>query len=192
VARPKEFCREEALDKAMRLFWRKGYEATSMRDLTEAMGIKRQSLYDTYGGKHALFLAALDHFEEAQVLLVQDLLVRPGSAREALGDFFEIIIEDVAGQRRDGCFMVNSTIEMAVPDKEVARRVVASKERMEMILQQLVRRGQAQGEFSERQDPLLQARMIFNSILGLRVMAKVTDDPEVMRGITEGLLASLA
>ena len=64
MARTKEFDRDAALDRAMHVFWKKGYEATSLPDLLQAMGIARQSLYDTFGEKHALFMAALERYTQ--------------------------------------------------------------------------------------------------------------------------------
>ncbi len=66
MARHKEFDQDEALQKAMEAFWARGYEATSMQDLVEHMGINRQSLYDTFGDKHSLFLKALDRYHEVE------------------------------------------------------------------------------------------------------------------------------
>jgi TetR/AcrR family transcriptional repressor of nem operon len=86
VPRTKEFRPEEALDAAMHLFWLKGYGATSMRDLLDGMGIGRGSFYDTFGDKHALFLAALDRFEEARTSWVDEAL--EGSGMDGIEEVF--------------------------------------------------------------------------------------------------------
>jgi TetR/AcrR family transcriptional regulator, transcriptional repressor for nem operon len=73
MARHKEFDRDEALRKAMEVFWSRGYEAASIEDLVKHMGINRQSLYDTFGHKHALYLKALDRYREVEGRRMFDL-----------------------------------------------------------------------------------------------------------------------
>src|ERR1043166_7581204 len=93
MARHKEFDRDEALHKAMEVFWARGYEAASVQDLVEHMGINRQSLYDTFGDKHALYLQALDRYQEVELRKLFELLARPGSVRKALRQLFTGVIE---------------------------------------------------------------------------------------------------
>jgi TetR/AcrR family transcriptional repressor of nem operon len=93
MARPKEFDKDEALQKAMNVFWCRGFEATSMQDVVDAMGIKRQSLYDTFGGKHQLYLAALDRYRAEQDAKLLALLGTPGPVKEKLRKLFYEVIE---------------------------------------------------------------------------------------------------
>src|SRR4030088_150825 len=93
MARQKEFDREEALQKAMEVFWSRGYEATSIQDLVKHMGINRQSLYDTFGDKHALYLKTLDRYREIEGRKVFELLERPGSVKKTLRQLFEGVVE---------------------------------------------------------------------------------------------------
>src|SRR5438045_9407687 len=84
MARQKEFNRDEVLHKAMEVFWTRGYEGASIQDLVKHMGINRQSIYDTLGDKHSLFLQALDRYCETQSRKVFDVLERPGSVKRKL------------------------------------------------------------------------------------------------------------
>src|SRR3984893_15939871 len=114
MARQKEFDREEALHKAMEVFWSRGYQAASIQDLVKHMGINRQSLYDTFGDKHALYLQALDRYHEVHGRKVSELLERPGSVKKALRQLFEGIVEgSLCEQERRGCFMGNAMSELA-------------------------------------------------------------------------------
>ena len=88
MARQKEFHRGEVLHKAMEVFWTRGYEAASIQDLVKHMGINRQSMYDTFGDKHSLFLEALDHYREIQSRKVFEVLERPGSMKKNLRQLF--------------------------------------------------------------------------------------------------------
>jgi TetR/AcrR family transcriptional repressor of nem operon len=89
MARQKEFNRDEVLHKAMEVFWMRGYERASIQDLVEHMGISRQSIYDTFGDKHWLFLQALDRYREIQSRKVFAVLERPGSMKKNLRQLFE-------------------------------------------------------------------------------------------------------
>src|SRR5882762_5197437 len=101
MARHKEFDRDEALHKAMEVFWSRGYKATSIQDLVKHMGINRQSLYDTFGDKHALYLLALDRYREIEVRKLFDLLERPGSVKKNLRQLFAAVVEGALGDRSE-------------------------------------------------------------------------------------------
>src|SRR6267378_420333 len=108
MARHKEFDRDETLQKAMEVFWSRGYEAASIQDLVTHMGINRQSLYDTFGDKHALYLLALDRYLEVESRKVFELLERPGSVKRSLRQLFEGVVErSLCDRQRRGCFMGN-------------------------------------------------------------------------------------
>src|SRR5258707_8496431 len=106
MARHREFDRDEVLHKAMEVFWSRGYSAASIQDLVKHMGINRQSLYDTFGDKHALYLLALDRYREVESRKVFELLERPGSVKKTLRQLFAGVVEGSLcdGQRR-GCFI---------------------------------------------------------------------------------------
>ena len=123
MARHKEFDRDEALHKAMEVFWARGYEAASIQDLLKHMGINRQSLYDTFGDKHALYLQALDRYREVEGRELFDLLERPGSVKKALRQLFAGVVEKaLCDRQRRGCFMGNAMSELAGRCKETAAR----------------------------------------------------------------------
>ena len=93
MARPKAFDEEVVLDRAVEVFWAKGYEATSIQDLVDAMGIQRGSLYATFGGKHQLFLTALDRYGEVVVKKLLAILESKPSALESIEQFFAQLVE---------------------------------------------------------------------------------------------------
>src|ERR1700738_300379 len=93
MARQKEFDREEALHKAMEVFCTRGYQAASIQDLVKHMGINRQSLYDTFGDKHALYLQALDRYREIEGRKLFELLERPGPVKNKLRQLFQGLVD---------------------------------------------------------------------------------------------------
>jgi len=116
--RPRAFDEAEALDAALHLFWQKGYEATSLDDLTEAMGISRSSFYGCFGTKHALLIRALEHYAARGIEGLSRMREAAGSPRAALQAMLCAVADAEGGQR--GCMMTNCITELAPHDPEVA------------------------------------------------------------------------
>ena len=191
MARHKAFNREEALDKALHVFWGIGYEAASMQDLVEAMGINRQSLYDTFGDKRTLFLAALDRYVEQQGTQLQQMLEQTPSAKEGLRRIFDSIVSAAMQGDRRGCLLVNTAVELPVHDEQTARSLCAKLAQAEDLLRDTVRRAQAAGEISHKHRPETLARFLMNNIRGMRSMAKAADDPAGLRDVVDMVFAAL-
>lgn len=191
MARTKEFDREVVLDRAMRLFWRQGYEATSMQELVDAMGIGRGSLYATFGDKHALFLEALDRYCRVVAAPLFAPLDEPGPTKAAIRGVFDQVIERALTDGSHGCLMVNATTELAFHDPETRDRAAANLEGGEEKLFRTLQRAQADGEIGAHHDPRALARGLFNALQGLRVTAKVTGDRQVLEDIARMNLAVL-
>jgi TetR/AcrR family transcriptional repressor of nem operon len=192
MARHKEFDREEVLDRAMDLFWRRGYEATSVRDLVDHLGIGQGSIYGTFGDKHALFLEALDRYRRTQDPQLASLLEGPGSVKDKLRVAFEGLVEESTceGGRR-GCFMVNSAVEMAPCDPQTAKRVKANAAGAQGVFGEALVRAREAGEIPPDRDPRALARFLFNAVQGLRVMARAGARKEVMDDVVEVTLSVL-
>ena len=186
MAGTKKFEPERALGEAMDLFWSRGYEATSVRDLMACMGIGRGSLYDTFGDKHALFLAALDRYEGARASGAIATLDAPGSARGAVRSVFERTVRQLAGdEERRGCLLANSAVELAPHDPEVAERVSRYWKRTEDAFHRALVRAQASGEIPEEKDPRALALFLHNALQGLRVTAKAGATKEGMTKVVD-------
>ena len=192
MARHKEFNRVEVLHKAMEVFWSRGYEATSVQDLVKHMGINRQSLYDTFGDKHALYLLALDRYREIEGRKVFELLERPGSVKKTLRQLFEGVVEKALcdGQRR-GCFMGNATSELAGRCKETAARTCSNMTANEEAFYRMLLRGKKQGELKRVRDLRAFARFLYSSLQGLALMAKATRDRKTLEDVVKVTLSLL-
>lgn len=125
MVRPKAFNEEQVFDKAVEVFWSKGYEATSMQDLVSAMGIQRGSLYATFESKQKLFLIALERYGEVVVNKLLEILQSNSSATESIKLFFAQLIEHLltAGPLR-GCLVTNSAIERGLTDEDTKKQVL--------------------------------------------------------------------
>src|SRR5215471_14534569 len=127
MARPKEFDPDEVLERIMEQFWLRGYEATSMDDLVRAAGIGRQSLYNEFGDKRALYLRALDRYGASDGAAVLAILAKDAPIRETLREAFDALI-DGAIRDRDGkgCMLLNAATNLSAADGDVKRRVCAA------------------------------------------------------------------
>lgn len=183
MARRKEFDQNKVLDKAIELFWRQGYHATSIQHLVTHLGISRSSLYDTFGDKHSLFLSALARYAQQRSSQAKQTTGRkPG--REAIELFFERLVEHAVNDSLDrGCFMVNSTTELAANDDEVANEACNNRCDFEALFYQLLVSAQANGEVSAKHDARALARFLFNAMQGLQVTAKTRPERQVLEDI---------
>ncbi|HKE32984.1 MAG TPA: TetR/AcrR family transcriptional regulator [Candidatus Angelobacter sp.] len=192
MARQKEFDREEALHKAMEVFWSRGYEAASINELVKHMGINRQSLYDTFGDKHALYLQALDRYREVESRKMFDLLERPGSVKKALRELFRSVIEDsLYDQARRGCFIDNAVSELAGRCPETAAKARGQLAEVEEALYQLLLRGKENGELNNGRDFRALARFLCSNLQGLQLLAKATQDRKTLEDVVKVTLSLL-
>ncbi|KGB53592.1 Transcriptional regulator, TetR family [Sphingopyxis sp. LC81] len=188
----KRFDVGETLTRAMHAFWTRGYEATSMQDLVAATGVNRASLYATYGDKRALFLAALRKYDgEVRGHTLQEL-ARARAPAEAIGALFDKFIgqTEVPGNNW-GCFIINTALELAAHDAEIADVVNAAQDEIEAFFLAMIRKGQAIGEFDPNRNAGLLAHQALASLLGLLVMIRSRPERDYLDGVRDGVLRSL-
>lgn len=193
MARTKEFDPDAALRAALELFWRRGYEATSMSDLVEHLGIGRASIYATFGNKHELYLKALERYERGLLPELLEELARPGPALPGVRSLVRRYAAEAAAEelRERGCFVTNTAAELAPHDPVAARRVERNWDQLETVLHSTLVRARAQGELPADRDPLTLARMLLVLLQGLRVVGKASPDPARVRDAAEQALALL-
>jgi TetR/AcrR family transcriptional regulator, transcriptional repressor for nem operon len=190
MARHKEFDEAKVLQKAMVLFWRNGYEKTSMQDLVDYMNIHRRSIYDTFGDKQTLFLRALQLFEEIIEKRMEQQIKPINSVKLELRRLFEMVVFSNEG-KPPGCLIVNTAVELTLHDQEVADRISKSFSKTESFIYELLHQGQISGEISDQLDIEKLAQTIHNSLIGIRVLAKTTKDIEKLQNIIDSTLAVL-
>ncbi|MER6567916.1 helix-turn-helix domain-containing protein [Streptomyces sp. NPDC001093] len=193
MARTKEFDPDAALQSALELFWRRGYEATSMADLVEHLGIGRASLYATFGNKHELYLKALERYEESGLTRIVRELSQAGPALPAVRAVVRRYAAEAADERLrlHGCLITNTAAELAPRDPAAARRVERNWDHLETLLHSALVRAQNQGELPADRDPLALARTLLVLMQGLRVVGKASADPARVRDAAEQALALL-
>lgn len=192
MPRPKKFDKEEILERAMRLFWQKGFEATSIQDLVDHTGVNKQSLYDTFGDKQSLYRAALDHYRAVNENLFGELCAESCSAKTALRAIFEKIVdENAADAERKGCFLVNAAIELSASRDEIGRLCGDNMRSMEAKFARLIEAGQDSGEIRRSLDAEATAAFLFAALSGLQTVGKITRERKKLAQIVETSLSVL-
>jgi TetR/AcrR family transcriptional repressor of nem operon len=185
MARPKEFDQERALHRAISIFSQKGFAATSTDDLMRAMDLGRQSMYDTFGDKRALFLKALEVYVTAKVRSINVELKTPGSPlasiRRALVHFAER--RDLSST--DGCMGINSICEFGMRDEDVTRIIRTAAKAQRHTLMDTLRRAQKEGELAARTDIESLADFFESTLAGIRIAAKAGKTRLALRRIAE-------
>ena len=192
MARSKAFEVDQALDRALRIFWRQGYEGTSMQDLVNGMQINRASIYDTFGNKEALYLAALQHYQARNQAQVQQLIEQHTSVRNVLSQLLENMIqESLSDPEKKGCFVVNATTGLANRYEEVNRLVTENEARMVSLFEALVAQGQHSGEIDAKRCATALSAYIFSSLQGLRVLAVTNQNLTTLRRVKALILTTV-
>ena len=169
--RPREFDVDQALDRALRVFWRRGYEGATLPDLTEAMGINRPSLYAAFGSKEELFRKALDRYAEGPAACVRQALNEP-TARAVAERLLDGAIDLVTDRRNPrGCLMVQGALACGETAESVRRELVARRVAGEVAVRQRFERARADGDLPAEADPADLARYVVTVMRGMAVQA---------------------
>ena len=192
MPRPKEFNPDDAIEKAMQVFWHKGYEATSMEDLLEAMNLNRGSLYGTFGDKRQLFLKVIDRYCHGFVGEKFSFLDQPGPALPTLRRFIDGMIEGaLADPQRRGCLIANTVMELSPHEEEIAGRLRQVLKTAEDTFFRVLARAKQQGELSNHKDPRTMARFLTTMMQGAIVMIKAGTPADVVKQTAETALSVL-
>jgi len=192
MARKKEFDEDELLEKAVNLFWKKGYHATSAQDLVDGLGINRSSLYNTYTDKRTLFTKSLKMYQQQRTGVMISTLQQSRNIAETIKLIFNNIIEeDMADTTKKGCFMVNTAVELSMQDAEINDIVNANNQSVEDALTVAIEKGRQNGQVLNPLSSRAVAQFIFATISALRVTARSGAGKKVMQNIADVALYSL-
>jgi TetR/AcrR family transcriptional regulator, transcriptional repressor for nem operon len=192
MARPREFDEVKVLEAAGAVFWAKGFEATSTRDLTECTGLTQSSIYAAFGDKRGIFLRSLRHYLDSILL---ERIVRlettksPGQA--IVGFFQEIVDRSLADAQHRGCMLVNASLEATADDPDLQQYVAAETAKIELFFLRCVVAGQKGGEICSSSSADNHARHLLAVLLGLRVLARIRPKADLLNGLVGPALATL-
>ncbi|GKQ34547.1 TetR/AcrR family transcriptional regulator [Streptomyces sp. A012304] len=192
MGRPRQFDPDAAVEQAMEVFWRKGYARTTPQDLVDALGIGKGSLYNSFGSKHALFERALRRYRDSQAVALTEMLEGAGPVKPRLRRTLEFLVEmDLADPDRRGCMAVNTAAELAGTDKTATDLVQRMFDRTEGAFRALIEEGQRAGEIPPDRDPAALGSLLLNTVVGLRLTARVAEGPDRLTRVIDALIDSL-
>lgn len=193
MPRTKEFDETVVLDKAVALFWQKGFNGISAQDLVDGLGLSRSSLYDTFGDKHTLFVKALQRYRDKET---DQIIQQLDNATDIPATIKAILLANeaagaTAADCGKGCFMVNSRVELAPHDPEIATMVKDNWKALEDAFYRALKRGQENGQIATVQPARALARFLVNNTWGLSVYGKADADRKVSADIIKVVLSVL-
>lgn len=191
MARQKEFNRDTALDHAKLVFWQKGYNATSTDDLRLAMGIGRQSFYDTFKGKWETYLEVVKKYNDERLALYLEMFRKAETPLEGLENFLLIIAQDSEEKRKLGCLGVTSICEVGVEDKALQGIHKTSAESIESLLRMLIKEAQIKKYIRKELEPAKVSQYLMSMASGLRVSAKGGVPPKDLKAIANMAIKGL-
>lgn len=192
VGRPCEFDPRQALETATRVFWERGYQATSLEDLCMAMDLNKSSFYQAFGSKPELFQRCLENYRDTSTDRLRAQLDRAESGWQ----FIEGVFQGVAGgtkapMGRAGCMLINTASEFAQRDARISALVARSLERIEDLFYAAVCRAQAEGNIAKSADARHLAMFLTANLGGLKGLARAGASPEKMRAIIQIVMNGL-
>ena len=193
MARPKAFHVGDALDRAIHQFGKHGFTATSLDDLTAAMGISRSSLYDTFGSKHDLFLAAIAHHNETVLPQQFTALKTPEiGLKPAIIRIFNAIADDARTDAANSAWFLAKTAGEVAPEDERATQIIAAGfKTVEQAFQDAIAAAQQNGEITPWRNPRALAHYFTAALSGFAVIARTRPGPGTLEDITAVVLTAL-
>ncbi len=192
MARLRKFDKTYILDKAMNLFWEKGYIATSAQDLVSELGISRSSLYDTYDDKKTLYIKSLRRYTETQSIDLINLLNDGTDFKKVITLVFNNILkQSLEDSKKKGCFIVNSSIEFSCNNPEISNIINETNNKIKLAITKLIKKSQENGCLSLEIAAPEMSNFIYNNILGLRVMAKSGANKDELQDVVSFILKSM-
>ncbi len=180
------------LEKAMKLFWKKGFHATSIQDLVNYLGISRSSIYDTYGGKNELFFKAFEFYRTTNITELSNFLSQQKSVKKGLRNLFKMAIEQsVLDTDRKGCFVVNTTTELVPGNIKIQKVLKENKDIFVEIFYNFLLKGEQKGEIPKGKKLKSIANLYFTLYNGIKVVSKVQPDSKELLNSVDTVLTLL-
>lgn len=187
MPRPREFDPDLVLDRAMELFWAKGYEGTSISDLEEHLGMGRQSIYGAFGGKHELYEKAMDRYAAAGSSN-RKCLLNPDAGAEEIREYFKGLISAVTQEPRKSCMLINAAIEGDCEHPAVAGRCTDNQQNLARAFRHALDGAVTKGQLDRKTDTNALALALVSQSFGLNVMARNGTSPATLSKVVESAM----
>lgn len=183
--KPLSFDRDEVLEKAMNLLWKKGYQNTSMTELLDHMGIQRQSFYNTFGNKEQLFLEAVSFYTNTTMNEITTVLDAPGNPLENIRKVLAMWQEMMVGEEACGCMLGNSIAEFGLNHPKISELLKYKFSRLEKALRKVFERAVADGLLPETKDPAALSRTIIAMVQGTALLSRLGYGEEMFADVAK-------
>ncbi|MGA9238276.1 TetR/AcrR family transcriptional regulator [Robiginitalea sp.] len=192
MPRVKLFDENEVLAKAMNLFWKQGYAATSIQDLVSHLGINRGSLYDTFGDKEQLFKKSFALYRKTNIEGLKQFFENQSNVKDGFSILFDNAIEEaIQDKDRKGCFVVNTTTELIPNDASFTEVLESNKRDFEKLFLEYLKQGKASGQLKTAKDLESIAGLFYTLYNGIRVVSKVQPDKKKLKDTVNVALSLL-
>jgi TetR/AcrR family transcriptional regulator, transcriptional repressor for nem operon len=192
MARPIEFNRDKVLDRAMDIFWEKGYEATSLQDLIDSMNLSKSSFYNSFESKHNLFRETLRRYNKCMTRTLTEALNNSASGIDFIASVFNEIIDQANSPTgMKGCFLMNTASEFARNDPAIGEILESGFKKIEVVFLKAVDKAQALGEIQADRDTQALANFLVCNMSGLKTMAKAGIKHTQLKHIADTVIDSL-
>jgi TetR/AcrR family transcriptional regulator, transcriptional repressor for nem operon len=192
MPRPKAFNETEVLEKAMYLFWKKGYHHTTMQDLVDSMGINRASMYDTYGDKHQLYLACLNLYKNISTKIINNAIASEKSPIAQIRSLLNALAtEAITDIENKCCFFANAALEMLPHDIQVNKIIIGNTKDINKLIEALIINAQQKGLINTNKSSTELAFFIQSNMYGIRVIAKNNPKPEQLYNLVDQVMEAL-
>lgn len=182
------FDRDQVIENVMELFWKKGYNGTSMQDLVDVTGLNRSSFYNSFGDKFSLFEEALKTYQAQQNAMLQESFSQAKTPKQAIISLFKGISDDIRAGNHKGCMFTSCTAELGSENDQVRDFLVDNKEKVVASFATLIKKAQEAEEIDSRKNAETLALFLFSSLQGLRVTSMIEPNLEA---VTEEILSIL-
>jgi TetR/AcrR family transcriptional repressor of nem operon len=187
----KKFEPEVVLQKAMEVFWERGYEAASLAELLKNMGISRKSMYDTFGNKQSLFLKALEHYAQTELRSIREQLLAPGSTMSNIEQLLYSWQQAHGKLDSKGCLLGTSTANFKTSDVEIAPILRSYFVRLENIYYEAIALAQVAGELNPQANPRDLARLLLCTTQGMALVGRVLDSETILQSVVSTTIKAL-
>jgi TetR/AcrR family transcriptional repressor of nem operon len=191
MARTKGFDPEVALQTAVKVFWRLGYERTSLDLLIREMGISKQSLYDTFGDKRSVYFRAMQLYRKSTNDSLRQLFAREKPVRDGFLKIFASMIAESREQHEQGCLLMSANLSRDLNDAEMTKFLRANQREVERIFTAALTKAQERGEIAPGKSPAALAKFFVATIQGMRGLARLNHDRKELEHISKVAIASL-
>ncbi len=191
LGRPREFDRDAALDAGMRLFWRKGYNDSSLEDLLEAMRISRGSFYSAFHSKEEVFREALRRYSDLMAGELGRKLLKAPTARAFVEEVMDIPVCEARDKTANGCLIINTASEFGQRHAEFSEDARQAMDVFNRLFAQAILRAQHEGSVPRSADPATLGVYLSASLGSLRTLAKAGASPETLQSVVPIFLKAL-